>query len=121
MEKTSQHLRAFYLSDAVRAAPHGNGADRAGIDGTSPLLGLTQYRITGVDWAQVNGIDVNVAQTVIAEVGVDLREFPSERNFASWLGLSPTNETSGGKVLSRRTRHVANRLLPSYVVVQAGA
>src|SRR6266699_2640730 len=30
------------------------------------------YRITGVDWAQVNGIDVNVAQTVIAEVGVDL-------------------------------------------------
>jgi len=67
------------------------------------------YRITGVDWAQVNGIDVNVAQTVIAEVGVDLGEFPSERNFASWLGLSPTNETSGGKVLSRRTRHVANR------------
>jgi hypothetical protein len=67
------------------------------------------YRITGVDWAQVNGIDVNVAQTVIAEVGVDPREFPSERNFASWLGLSPANETSGGKVLSRRTRHVANR------------
>jgi transposase len=49
------------------------------------------YRITGVDWAQVNGIDVNVAQTVIAEVGVDPREFPSERNFASWLGLSPAN------------------------------
>lgn len=67
------------------------------------------YRLTGVDWAQVNGIDVNVAQTVIAEVGVDLHEFPSELNFTGWLGLCPTNETSGGKVLSSRTRHVANR------------
>jgi len=67
------------------------------------------YRITGVDWAQVNGIDVLTAQTVIAEAGADLSAFPSEKRFASWLGLCPTNEQSGGRILNRRTRKVVNR------------
>jgi len=52
---------------------------------------------------------VQVAQTVIAEVGTGLDAFPSEKHFANWLGLCPTNETSGGKVLKRRTPKVVNR------------
>jgi transposase len=67
------------------------------------------YRITGIDWTQINGIDVLTAQTVMAEAGVDLSAFPSEKQFASWLGLCPTNEQSGGKILNRRTRKVVNR------------
>jgi transposase len=67
------------------------------------------YRITGIDWAQVNGIDVLTAQTVMAEAGADLDAFPSEKHFASWLGLCPTNERSGGKILNRKTRQVVNR------------
>ena len=57
----------------------------------------------------MDGIDVQVAQSVIAEVGVDLRAFPSEKHFSHWLGLCPTHETSGGKVLKRRTPKVVNR------------
>jgi transposase len=45
------------------------------------------YRWTGVDWSQVDGMDVQVAQTVIAEVGTSLDAFPSEKHFANWLGL----------------------------------
>jgi hypothetical protein len=67
------------------------------------------YRITGIDWTQIDGIDVLTAQTVIAEVGADWRAFPSEKRFASWLGLCPTNEQSGGRILNRRTRKVVNR------------
>jgi transposase len=67
------------------------------------------YRITGIDWAQINGMDVLTAQTVIAEAGADLSAFPTEKQFTSWLGLCPTNEQSGGKILKRRTRHVVNR------------
>ena len=52
---------------------------------------------------------MQVAQTIIAEVGTDLNAFPSEKHFANWLGLCPTNETSGGKVLRRRTPKVVNR------------
>lgn len=46
---------------------------------------------------------------MIAEAGADLSAFPSEKQFAGWLGLCPTNETSGGKVLKRKTRKVINR------------
>jgi transposase len=79
--------------------------------GNAPKFDLRTelYRLTGVDWTQVDGIDVQVAQSVIAEVGVDLNAFPSEKHFANWLGLCPTNETSGGKVLKRRTPKVVNR------------
>jgi len=67
------------------------------------------YRLTGIDWAQVNGIDVLTAQTVIAEAGADLGAFASEKHFTSWLGLCPTNERSGGQILNRKTRKVVNR------------
>jgi len=67
------------------------------------------YRITGIDWAQINGIDVLTAQTVISEAGADLEKFDTEKQFTSWLGLCPTNETSSGKVLKRSTRKVVNR------------
>jgi transposase len=67
------------------------------------------YRLTGIDWTRIDGIDVLTAQTVIAEAGVDLNAFLSERHFTSWLGLCPTNEQSGGKILNRRTRKVVNR------------
>lgn len=67
------------------------------------------YRITGIDWSQINGIDVLTAQTVITEAGADLSAFPTEKQFASWLGLSPSNEQSGAKILNRRTRKVVNR------------
>ena len=62
-----------------------------------------------MDWSQGNGIDEQVAQSVIAEVGVDLNALPTEKHFANRLGLCPTNETSGGRVLKRRTPKVVNR------------
>jgi hypothetical protein len=72
------------------------------------------YRITGIDWAQVNGIDVLTAQTVVTEAGPDLSAFPSEKQFTSWLGLVPTNERSGGKILNRSTRKVKNRAATAF-------
>jgi transposase len=84
----------------------------------APQFDLRQelYRITGIDWAQVNGIDVLTAQTVLAEAGVDLSEFATEKHFTSWLGLSPSNEKSGGKILNRRTRKVVNRATVAFRV-----
>ena len=67
------------------------------------------YRLTGMDWTQVDGMDVPVAPTVISEVGTDLKTFPGEKHFANWPGLCPTNETSGEMGLKRRTPKVVNR------------
>jgi transposase len=67
------------------------------------------YRMTGVDLTQIDGVDIQTAQTVISEVGVDMTRWKGEAQFASWLGLCPDNRISGGKVLKRGTRHVVNR------------
>ena len=66
-------------------------------------------RIAGVDVCQIEGIDALTAQTLISECGTDMTPFPSEKNFASWLGLCPNNRKTGGRIRSRRTRHVNNR------------
>jgi len=67
------------------------------------------YRVTGVDLTQIDGIDVQTAQTVISEVGVDMSPWKTEKHLASWLGLSPDHRISGGKMLKRGTRKVVNR------------
>lgn len=46
---------------------------------------------------------------MISEVGVDTSRWKTEKNFASWLGLSPSNEKTGGRVISRGTKKVVNR------------
>ena len=67
------------------------------------------YRISGTDLTQIDGINIMNAQTIITEVGIDMSRFPSEAHFASFLGLCPDNQITGGKVLRRGTRHVENR------------
>jgi len=106
-----KHLKTLSSKAGIEEHPLGPRPKGKASGRNAPQFDLRSelYRISGVDWSQVNGIDVQVAQTVISEVGVDMSAFPSERHFASWLGLSPTNEQSGGKILNRRTRKVVNR------------
>ncbi len=65
--------------------------------------------MSGVDLSQIDGITGYSAQIIISEAGLDMSKFPSEKHFSSYLGLSPNNKISGGKVLSRKTRRVVNR------------
>jgi transposase len=67
------------------------------------------YRITGVDLTAVPGLQATAVFTILAEIGSDMSKFPTAKHFASWLGLCPDNRISGGKILSVKTRAVANR------------
>lgn len=67
------------------------------------------FRMCGVDLTRIDGIDVTTALAVVSEVGVDLARFPTDKHFASWLGLCPGTRITGGKVLSGKTRRCANR------------
>ena len=64
------------------------------------------YRLAGVDLTAIDGINLILAQTIVAEIGVDMAHWPTVKHFASWLGLAPNNKISGGKVLSRSTQKV---------------
>lgn len=67
------------------------------------------FRITGVDLVAVDGLNANLAQTILSEIGTDMARCPSVKHFASWLGLAPHNDISGGKVLRSRTLKTHNR------------
>lgn len=68
------------------------------------------YRVLGVDLTAVPGLQALSAHQLVAEVGPDLSKFRHGGAFASWLGLCPHNDVSGGRVLARGTRKVKNRL-----------
>ena len=63
----------------------------------------------GVDLTRIDGVDVTTALVVVSETGTDMSKFPSDKHFASWLGLCPGTKITGGKVLSGKTKHCANR------------
>lgn len=65
--------------------------------------------LTGCDLTKIPGIDGNTALKLIGEIGLDMKQWKSEKHFASWLGLSPENKISGGKRLSSRTKPTAGR------------
>jgi len=52
----------------------------------------------------VPGINKRTAEVVIAELGVDMSFFPSDRHLASWAALCPGNNESAGKHKSGKTR-----------------
>ena len=83
--------------------------------GNAPAFDLQSalQRIAGVDLTSIEGIDVMTAQTILAEIGTDLGAFPDENHFASWLGLSPSKDISGGKVIGSARRKVQNRVAMS--------
>jgi transposase len=52
----------------------------------------------------VPGVDQNVAETVLAELGADMSRFPTAEQAAAWTGVVPGNNESGGKRYSGRIR-----------------
>jgi hypothetical protein len=76
-----------------------------------PQFNLRQhlYRIFGVDLTQIPGLQATTAHTLLAEIGPNLSKFRSASALASWMGLCPHNDISGGKILSARTRKINNR------------
>jgi len=67
------------------------------------------FRMTGVDLTAIEGIDETTALVLLSEVGTDMSRWPSEKHFASWLGLCPQVRQSGGKVHASQVRRGANR------------
>lgn len=52
----------------------------------------------------IPGVGRITAESLIAEMGVDMTRFPSSAHFASWAGLCPGNNESGGKRRPARVR-----------------
>ena len=68
----------------------------------------------------IPGIDRQLAILVVAEVGVDMSRFPSDRHLTAWAGVAPGNDETGGKTRPSKTRQ-GNKYLRSGLVLAAHA
>lgn len=52
----------------------------------------------------IPGVSRRVAETLVAEIGVEMDRFPTPGHLASWAGMCPGNDESAGKRRSGKTR-----------------
>jgi len=101
-----QQMRCLQAHEGEPAKGKQRGRTR-----NAPKLDLrTQlFKMCGVDLTRFDGIDVTTALAVISETGTDMSRFPKVGNFTSRRGLCPSTTITGGKVMSSKTKRVANR------------
>jgi transposase len=90
--------RAGEKTRTVKPRKRGRKSNDVRFEATGPL-----FQALGVDLTLIDGIQVGTALVILAEIGVDVSRFPTEKHFASWLRLCPPqNESNKTK---RRHRH----------------
>jgi transposase len=70
--------------------------------------------------ATIPGVAERVAETIVAEMGVEMERFPTDKHLASWAGMCPGNNESAGKRKTGKTSK-GNRYLRAALVQAAWA
>jgi transposase len=68
------------------------------------------FKALGLDLTEIDGIDVATALVILAEIGVDVSRFSTEKHFASWLGVCPRQYESNQTKKKRGPRKGKNRV-----------
>jgi transposase len=97
--------RAGDKSFTPKAPRCGRKPNDLNFDACGPL-----FQALGIDLTQIEGIDVGTALVILAEIGVDVSRFPTEKHFASWLGVCPRQHESNKTKTKRSPRKGKNRV-----------
>jgi transposase len=89
--------RAGEKTRTVKPRRRGRKSNDVRFDAKGPL-----FHALGVDLTMIEGIEVGTALVILAEIGADVTRFPTEKHFASWLGVSPPQNVSN-KTKKRRS------------------
>lgn len=70
----------------------------------APVFDVRSYlkKIYKTDVLAIYGLSEMGGLEILAETGADLKKWPTENHFKSWLNLCPNNKISGGKLISSK-------------------
>jgi transposase len=91
-------------TDPLPSVRHAKARNEPKLEARSAL-----YTFLGADLTQIHGFGPYTVLRLVGECGDDMRKWPTEKHFTSWLSLAPGNKISGGRLLSSKTRRSANR------------
>ena len=97
--------RAGEKTRTTNRRKHGRKSNDPRFNPAGPL-----FQALGVDLTLIEGIDVGTALVILAEIGVDVSRFPTEKQFASWLRLCPPQDQSNKTKRRRGHRKGTNRV-----------
>jgi transposase len=116
----TREMETSLPSSTVAAQPVGKKKSRSKHKNVPRFdLQIELTRICGVDLTSIDGIDVMTAQTILAELGTDFLRWEDEAHFAAWLGLTPSRDISGGKVLRQGTLKKVNHRVATALRIAA--
>ena len=97
--------RAGEKTQTAKPRKGGKKNNNVRFDANGPL-----FKALGVDLTLIEGIDVGTALVILAEIGVDISRFPTEKHFASWLRLCPPQNESNRTKRRLSHRKATNRV-----------
>jgi transposase len=97
--------RAGEKTRTAKRRTGGRKTNNVRFDANGPL-----FQALGVDLTLIEGIEVGTALVILAEIGVDVSRFPTEKHFASWLRLCPPQNESNKTKKRRGHRKGTNRV-----------
>jgi transposase len=91
-------------TDPLPPVRHAKSRNEPGFEARTAL-----YTLLGADLTQIHGFGPYTVLRLVGECGDDMRRWPTDKHFTSWLSLALGNKISGGRLLSSKTRRSANR------------
>jgi len=101
IENLSQQI-SRHLEQMARPLAEDDEDDGAGPTATEPDQPL-RWNAAVELLDTIPGVDQRTAEVILAEIGLDMSQFPTADDLASWAGFAPGNHQSGGKRYSGRT------------------
>jgi transposase len=114
----ARHIQSMNQPPSSGEAGAGSNVSEEGDSGELPPPMNYEQAIILLD--TIPGVNERVAETAVAELGVDMRRFATPEHAAAWTGIAPGNNESGGKRYSGRTRK-GNQALRSALIQAAWA
>jgi transposase len=94
------------IGQAVAAIPAAWGINADGTTGPEAGTGPgTAVQPAVARLAGIPGISENLARAIIAEIGLDMRRFPTAGHLVSWAGLCPSARQSGARTRAGKKSH----------------